>query len=266
MALRIVDGSDFRAFDVVCDSGQIRTLRVRTATTQELAAADLEFSRVFNRAICAGLPPRARMLRKLRESKVWSVDDDQKLDALRQTAATSESQLSAIQKQIDSLSKGADGKDLDVATLTADVQAQLQTLEDQKLEATKVRTQALIELRGLNVEVDQMLSHTADAKADDAQRTFLMACVTEEVDLADGKVVKVKKRVWDSVEKMNAEKDINLHKRAIYEFMMFDNGLASEWDIETPEEKAAKVTEEKKEEPVPASRDEEEGESGGAGD
>ena len=232
MALRVVETPEARVFDVECDNGQIRTLRVRKATPKELEAADLEFSRMFNKALFAGLPPRARMLRKLREAKIWTPDDDQKLDGLRETVAKTGTQLQGLTTQLDALTKDAEGKAVDLAALAEENQAQVKDLQEQKLALTKSRTEAFVDLRRLNMEVDQMLGHTADAKADDAQRNFLMACVTEEVELAGDKVVKVKSRVWDSVDKMNAEKDANLQQRTIYEFMMFDNGLPSEWNAD----------------------------------
>lgn len=245
MALRVVDTPESRVFDVECDNGQIRTLRVRKATTKELEAADLEFSRMFNKSLFAGLPPRARMLRKLRESKIWTPDDDQKLDGLRTSVALTGTQLETVNKQLDNLTKDAEGKVMDLATLSDENQAKVKELEEQKLALTKTRATVYVDLRRLNMEVDQMLGHTADAKADDAQRNFLMACVTEEVELADDKVTKVKSRVWASVDNMNSEKDSNLQQRAIYEFMMFDNGLPSEWNMDTAKDAPAEPTTDK---------------------
>jgi len=94
---------------------------------------------------------------------------------------------------------------------------------------------AFAELRPLRDDIEQMLGHTADAKAENAQRNFLICCVTEYVTVKQDAAAKsaqienVLDRVFDGVEAMLACTDLDLLQRIIYEYITFNAGMPSEY-------------------------------------
>jgi hypothetical protein len=206
---------EFRVFTVDRGEGKTDTIRVRRANRRELEAADFEQSRVFNQGLVNGLPPRNRLLRKLREADMWEKADDQKLNDLRSDIVRLDTALAVIEKKLET-----DGKDNEALA------AGLAVEKDERL---KERAQKFRELNGLRIEIDSMLGHTCDAKADDAHRNFVLACVTEKGELKDGKF-KVAARVWEDVDALLSEPDMNLFQRVVYEHMTFSSGLPSEWE------------------------------------
>ncbi len=220
--MKIIDTPESRVFECRTDAGQVLTLRVRRANRRELEAADLEQSRVFNQALLAGLPPRMRLLRKLREQGLWTSDDETNLATLREKSARLEVRLAELDEQIKPLT--ADG------SADAEAAAKLDAALADKNQVVKDRAATLKQLTQLRQEIDGMLGHTSDAKAEDAHRNFLLACVAEKVKLAPDNSASVVSRVWDSLDALMAETDTNLLQRTIYEYMMFSAGLPSEWE------------------------------------
>lgn len=211
--MKIIDTPESRVFECKLDSGQFVALRVQRANRRELEAADLEQSRVFNQALLAGLPPRMRLLRKLREQALWTSEDDTNLNRLREQVARLDVRLAELAEEI----KKAEGEARD-------------PLEKEKDAAIKDRAVVNRQLTQLRQEIDGMLGHTADAKAEDSHRNFLLACVAEKVQILPDQSIKVVARVWESLDALMAETDTNLLQRTIYEYMMFAAGLPSEWD------------------------------------
>lgn len=226
---------DARIFTVTKDNGTAVTVRLRKPNRRELEAGDFEQSRVFNQALQNQLPTRNRLLRKLMEGGLWTQADSDRLNTLRQSVAKTDLENVTLLTRINALAKDTEGKDKEPAALTADETQQLATLRTEHETKTIERVALFTELRQLRMEIDEMLGHTADAKAEEANRNFILACISEVVEATDGKVTKVVKRVWDSIEQMLAETDTNLMQRVVYEYMTFISGLPSEWGDDEPE-------------------------------
>jgi len=187
-----------RAFTATKDDSTEVQLRVREATRRELEMADMEFSRAFNMALRFGLPTSTRQMKHLKQSELWTEADDARVQKLRQHALAIE----------DRLSEAGD---------TAS--------EDLKTEHREAMTQ----LNEARRDLEAMLAHTCDAKADQAYRNFLMCCSVEVV--GDEKA----ERLWPSVDDLMQETDNKLLSRAMYEWTMFRAGLESDWaSFQTP--------------------------------
>jgi hypothetical protein len=90
-------------------------------------------------------------------------------------------------------------------------------------------------------EKTQLLAHSAESKAEDAQRNYLVSQVTA---LASSDVP-----VWSSYEDFKTEEDSNLVFRATYEYLTLANGLPSDFVEQLPENQldSEEVTETKEE-------------------
>ena len=233
--MSVIEQGDARIFTVTKDNGTAVTVRLRKPNRRELEAGDFEQSRVFNQSLQNQLPTRNRLLRKLMEGGLWTQADNERLNTLRQAVAKTDMENIALITKINEIAKDAEGKDKEPGALTADETQQLAALRGEHEVKTTERVALFSELRQLRMEIDEMLGHTADAKAEEANRNFILACISEIVEVKDGKVAKVVKRVWDSIEQMLGETDTNLMQRVVYEYMTFISGLPSEWGDETPE-------------------------------
>jgi len=204
-----------RRFTATKDDGSKITIQVRRPTQRELELSDFELSRVFNQALLNQLPPRSRLLRKMRANGIWTDADSEAMDTLRGAVARADSGLADLNKQIEPLEKIHPAPE-NLADLLAKRDALVLS-----------RNTQFGDLRELRTEVDGMLGHTADAKAESAQRNFLICCVTEYVggDKAD----EVGDRVFSSVEDLLISTDINLVQRIIYEYITFNADLPSEY-------------------------------------
>ena len=217
----LIDTKESRAFEITKDDGTKAWVRVRRATRRELELADLELSRVFNQGLLAELPPRNRMLRKLRANGVWTDSDSELLDNLRRTVARASLQISEASKKL--------------ADLKPEQASQLAAAIAERDKAIAEYEKAFAELRPLRDDIEQMLGHTADAKAENAQRNFLICCVTEYVTVKQDAAAKcaqieaVLDRVFEGVEAMLACTDLDLLQRIIYEYITFNAGMPSEY-------------------------------------
>ena len=244
--MNVIDTTDSRAFQVTKDNDQKIWVRVRKATRRELEAADMENSAMFNRSLQHGLPPRARMIRLLREQGLWTADDSTRIDDLRRSVAKADNQIADLVTKIKKITK-VDGKDR-VTTPSPDEAAILENLNGQKDAVTTARAATFKDLRQLHIEVDAMFGHTADAKAEEAQRNCLMACVTEYVNVLGGEVTTVVSRVWGDIDALLDENDAGLSQRIAYEYITFTNGVPSDWD---KDQSAAVAAEEPKQPDAP---------------
>ena len=152
----------------------------------------------------------------------------------RQAVAKADNDNVVLLQKINAIALDAEGKEKEPGQLTADETQQLTALRADQEAKTTERVALFNELRQLRMEIDEMLGHTADAKAEEASRNFILACISEIIEFKDDKVTKVIKRVWDSIEQMFAETDSNLMQRVIYEYMTFSAGLPSEWGDDAP--------------------------------
>jgi hypothetical protein len=194
-----------REFVATRDDKSLIKLSVRKPTRKELEYADLEYSAKFNTAIVNGIPTQAKLLRQLREAEVI----DKKTEALLSQLATD---LRAQEKAVAKLTNSKD-------------EAAVKAAGDKLEELQK-------KLQELNGEVDSYFEHVAETKAQQAQRNFLVACVVETPD-GDKR-----KRLWGGVEELLGEQDQSLINRTVYEYMMCQRDLPSEWDKLIAEQEA----------------------------
>ena len=221
----ILDTPEFRIFELTKDNGQKVTVRVRKPSRRELEAADMELSAVFNRCLTHAIPPRVRMLSTLREQGLWTTQDSERIDSLRQAIAKANTDIETVNGNI-----AAINKDRDPETLSQDEKDKLVAFTIQLEALTETKAKAFDDFRRLRTEIAAMLGHTADAKAEEAQRHCLIACVAEYVTMAGKEVLKVNGRVWDSIDAMMDETDVNLLQRITYEYIMYAGGMPSEWE------------------------------------
>lgn len=192
-----------RVFEVELANGETVKVSTRKPTNQEIEASDMEYSRAFTNALIAGLYPQETLIAIFREKGIWSEAKD---DAIRAQTGL----VSVIET---SLEEAAAEKKNEIA-------------EELKEERNK-----LFEMRQSR---SSYLSHSAEAKAANAQRDSTVAQVTE-----NAKGV----RVWRSLEDFLRETDSNLIFRATYEYVTFENGLPSDFMSKLPENQVATVEE-----------------------
>jgi hypothetical protein len=196
-----IDEPNRRFFTAANDAGDDIKLQIREPNRKEIELADMQYSATFTRALLAGLPPRSKLLRLLRERELWTPDDE---------TAMEESRLEVIrlEGEITDAQKAEDGED-----------------KDRRLrKLNKQHAAALDAFNGKRADIESMLEHSADAKGFEAQRTFLLACV---VEFADGE--REDERLYRSVEAYLNDTDVTLGQRVLYEFVTFNNGQPSNW-------------------------------------
>jgi hypothetical protein len=220
MAAAISSTPSVRFFSIEKPDKSKIDLTIRRPTAKEREYADLEKAATFNRSLMAGLPLRQRMLRELRKNDLWGDTQEKEFDSLRTSVLQTNEAIKVI------LPEGTKEIDLD-----GQHEAELSDLRKTRNDATR----RLNELRG---DVEAMLSQTADAKADEAEQNFLLACVVEYASGANKG-----KRLWSSVQDMLGESDADLFTRISYEAMTFSNGIPSDWTnfIKSEEEKQQKT-------------------------
>jgi hypothetical protein len=190
----------YREFLCTKDDKTIVKLSVRHPNKKELEAADMEYSGFFNQSLLGGLPTQAKMLRVLREKEVISPTDEAEMGQLTEDIRALNAQL-----RTDKFGDPAEKK---------------------KVEIERNIKQARLSV--LNREIESMLAHTADTKANEAQRNFLIACV---IEYADGN--KKGDRVWEGVEGLLENKDTAMLNRVLYAYMVCQADMPDEWDTLT---------------------------------
>ena len=223
-----------RSFRAKRDDGSFLALTTRKPTQEELGAARYELSATFNQSLMHGLPTRTKMMKSLEKNGLWGNTEKEAFQALREKALQTNKQLTATKEKI-SKAKAAGG----------DVAAFQTQLDELQADYDGANTQ-FVDLRG---EIESMLEHTADARADDAYRNFLVACVTE---YADG--TKKGDRVWSSLDAYIEDGDMLLTQRALYEYLYCQADQPSGWKDPTVAE-APKALEESKEEAKPETKE-----------
>lgn len=126
-----------------------RVIYTRLPTLMERQEADWEFSRIFNKAIQNGIPPRQVFVRTLMEQGLWTQEDEIQMSTLRVALDT---------KQLDL----EDTKDKDK------VQKEIEVLQQN--------------LVNLQQKLNSFSSHTAEYRADEARRNYTVSIVTENED------------------------------------------------------------------------------------
>lgn len=165
---------------------EIMKFSVRKATNKEIEDSDVEYSKAFFRALQKGLPTRMVLGNVLNASGSWTQDNDKEIEEL-------ERQISLL------LTKDVKGKE------KKKVEERVSELEDK--------------INGLRRMRNSYFSHCAEAVASDAQRDFLVSCVTEYAESGE--------RVWENYDAFINEEDGAILFRSTYEYLMFSNGIPS---------------------------------------
>lgn len=188
---------DKRTFTVEQNDGKSVELTTRAPSNEELQKSEFEYSKEFNKAIVNGILPQARLISELVSNGVWSEDKDQAIEEQREKVIEMESKLQEIEN------------------------------EDEKKafsESLAKQRQALLDMRQ---EKNDMLAHSAEIKAENAQRNFLVSQVTEYKQSGA--------KVWKDYKAFQEEEDGNKLFLATYEYLTFINGLPSNFAEQLPE-------------------------------
>lgn len=204
-----------RTYSFRNSDNEIMKFSVRKATNKEIEDSDVEYSKAFFRALQKGLPTRMVLGNVLNASGSWTQDNDNEINEIERQIAL------LLTKEV----KGKEKKALE---------EKITGLEDKANELRRMR--------------NSYFSHCAEAVASDAQRDFLVSCVTEYAESGE--------RVWKDYDSFINEEDGTILFRSTYEYLMFSNGVPSnlpnEEDDVKEEPKVEKAEEvEKPKEPKP---------------
>ncbi|MGQ4893437.1 MAG: hypothetical protein ACP6IQ_02290 [Candidatus Njordarchaeia archaeon] len=199
-----------RKFVVTLQDGRDVELITRNPNNKEIQEAEFYYSKAYNKAIMNGIMPQSTLVNALVENGMWSEEKDNAIEKQRQLVADMEKEL---EKEKD---------------------------EEKKASLAKKLTAERDKLFRMRQERNDLVAHSAESKAEDAQRNYLVSCVTE--------VAKTGDKVWPTYEDFLEEQDGGLVFRATYEFLTFTNGLESDFTKNLPENK---VKEEEKEKAQP---------------
>lgn len=187
-----MEDKDKRVFTVTKEDGKKVKLSTRRPTNQEIEDAGMEYSREFTKAVRCGLMPREAMKAILNQNGAWTKKED--------------AELSEIEDKI-------------VELETADYKNNSDKHKKAMSDAAAMR-EHLTERRKV---LSSYLEHTAEAKAYEAQRDYIVCCVTEYVDSGD--------RVWPELT-FKDEKSGEMIFRSTYEHMTFINDVPSQIESE----------------------------------
>lgn len=183
------------------------TIQTRLATISETQDADWEFSKTFNKAIKAGIPPRQALLKELMEQGVWTQEEENKTVVLRVALDNKQMELEAARKE-----EPVDSKLIEDIETTVKAAQQELWLHTQKL--------------------NSLLAHTAENKAEDAKLYYLTYTVTMD---------KNGKSLWKNYADFRSDTNSERINTAILQYMLLQSGLAPQQKEEI--EKAVKADE-----------------------
>lgn len=198
-----------RAYSFRDSNDEILKFTVRTPTTKEIEDSDVEYSKAFFKALKNGLPTRMVLSNVLASSGSWTEENDKEIDEI-------ERQISLL-----STKKDVKGKEKEA------VESKISELDEKSSNLRRIR--------------NSYFSHCAESIASDAQRDYLVSCVTQYTDSGE--------RVWKDYDSFVNEQDGNILFRATYEYLMFSNGVQSSLPNEEetkPEDKKDTETKEVK--------------------
>jgi hypothetical protein len=194
-----------REFEVTLINGQKVKLTTRTPINQEVQDSDFEYSKTFNKAIMNGILPQSRLMASFVENGVWGDEKEKSIEDTRQKVNVLEKELLAAPEA---------EKNMIAKTLKLE--------RDKLFVARQERT--------------DLVAHSAEARADEAQRNYIVSRVTE---LASSSGT----RVWPTHRDFIDEKDGGLVFRAVYEYLTYANGLDSDFVSKLPENQQLAVKE-----------------------
>lgn len=194
-----------RFFSFKNADGEVLKMSVRKPTTKEIEAADVEYSKAFFVALKKGLPTRDVLADALNESGAWTEEKDKEIENLeKEIVLLSQKQVTGKEKKR--------------------IEEKVSELTDKENQLRRTR--------------NNYFSHCVEASASDAQRDFIVSCVTEYQESGE--------KVWKDFNAFKDEEDGNVLFRATYEHLTFSNGVES--NIPNEEEEKEVVVEQKPEE------------------
>lgn len=206
--------SKVNTLEATLSDGEVIVTRLPNVT--ETQAADWEFSKVFNKAIKAGIPPRAGFLKELMDSGAWTQEEEDHTVVLR----------TALDAKLAELAEARADESVDKEAIAA-----MQT-------EVKVAQQALwLHTNKLNA----MLAHTAENKADDAKLYYLTYTVTRKKDGTP---------LWNSIEDFRADTNAERVNTAMFQYMLLQSGLSPEKQEEAKKQLDGEVADSTSEEEV----------------
>lgn len=180
--------------------GTLVKLTVREPKSFETDQADIEYSKAFVKSLADGLPTVKSMERILKESGAWTEKDEALITDIIKKGASLEDEL-----------KREGISDSDKKRIE-------DTLGDLREELSSLRK-----------EKNSYFEHTAESKASDAQRDYLICCVTRYADTDE--------QVWKDTDALKKEEDGDLVFRAVYEYLAVMNDVDGLPDDKLEEEK-----------------------------
>lgn len=205
----------FRTFTVRRGDRSKLTLTVRVPTREETRMAEAQQGRVYNEMLELGMPIKARLIRRMRENGSWDETNERELEDARLEAVAAD--------------RGAkEARRLAQATPADAALAEAAAEAETALNAARARYGRFVQ------ELEAMFIHTADARADEARRNYLVACVvTEAVEAGEG--FAEGERYFNSITEVEYPEDPEVAERCKFEFMLTDNGIhESPWQDANP--------------------------------
>lgn len=169
-----------RTFSFYNDKNVLMNMSVREPTNKEVEGADTEYSKAFVNALKNGIPTRELLSDILQSSGVWTEEDNAKIRAM-------ESDLELeIEKHPDNI----------------------KAIEELNADLTKARRKR-----------NSLFQHTAESRASDAQRDYIVSQVIEDADTG--------KKIWKNFDEFRAERDGRILHRVVYEYLVFAYNMPS---------------------------------------
>lgn len=182
---------------------EIVRFSVRKATNKEIEESDVEYSKAFFKALKNGLPTRMVLSNVLASSGAWTEDNDKEIDEIDRQVSLLSTRTGVNKEEKDKIDK------------------KISELDDKASTLRRIR--------------NSYFSHCVESLASDAQRDYIVSCVTEYADNSE--------RVWKDYDSFINEKDGNVLFRATYEYLMLSNDVPSSLpnEDETEEEDDAET-------------------------
>ena len=173
-------------------------MQVRFPKVEENRRAEWEFSKILNEAILDGIPTNREMEKMLRDRKIWTEEDDNKIINFDKQ----------IEAQIAMLEKMTEDKAIE----------QVQTT------INRLRNEQMI----LQSERQRFFQQTAESKAEEAKLSFLVYKCAMNADTEEP--------VWKTYEDFKNEEDQITANQIALTFLSLIHGLDINFSAESQEE------------------------------
>lgn len=173
-----------------------RKMKIRFPNNQESQLADIEYSKAFTELMDTNLKTRAEMEELLEKRKIWTAEDERKIQNYQKS----------ITDALEKLSKAKSNKE-----------AQKQREEIVRLRKEIQKTQA---------KREAYLNNTIESRAENTKMGYIIHCVTFDLDSGE--------RVWKKYNDFVTEDDQGLLYKVILEYMTFASGVPSSFLEQSP--------------------------------